>query len=452
VKALIGCLRDERRIEALLALIILASIVQVGVFVWQNNYLPPPFFYEPEDAYADWFNTAYWARSTGAYDVWTTLYPPLTFVFLRPLGFDECYPQFRAFDNVVALGAAYSARDCDWPGIVCIWGFFALNAVLTYKVLKKIDPRTALLRTCCVGIGWPMLDAVERGNLFLVAYTCFLLAVSPVLRSARLRALFAGLAINFKIYLIAAFAPIVLKRQWTRVEMILISTIALYLASFSIFGYGNPIEIVTNLTRWSDDVASQLLDLWPATSYRPLIAFVESDKFPLTLYLDSETRQWAALFVTALLKSCQLLILVSAVSVYWRPEAVPAWRLINLGLLLAIVTTETGGYTPGYVLLLLMMEPWRGWLRKSAIVIGYLLAIPQDIPLANVAPVVRDTYIGHSTTIVSYSITLAPLVRPGLIIIVAMLLSALTLHEVWQAVRRDGLGARPLRHSSPGAA
>lgn len=441
MKVLIGCLRDDRRIESIFALLIIAAIVSAIFFTWENGYLPPPFFYEPGDVYGDWFNTAFWARSEGAYDTWTTLYPPLTFVFLRLVGIDHCYPKFRDFD----MSAGYAARDCDWLGIVVIWAILALNIVLTYRTLKKIDPRTAPLRTCCAGIGWPMLDAVERGNLLLIAYTCFLLAVSPLISSSKARAAFAGLAINFKIYLISAFLPLVLKRQWSRVEMIIISTVLVYLLSFFLHGYGTPAEIVRNLSNWSNSVASQLLDLWPATSYQPLIAFLQSDNFPIVLFIDSFTLNLAVDGLKAVLMAAQALVVLSAVSVALRPEAVPSWRLINLGVLLAIITTETGGYTPAYFLLLIMMEPWKGMMRKALICLAYLLAIPYDIPLASVVPVVRDTYIGGTTTIISYSITLAPLIRPGLIILIAIILSLLTMTEVWQAVQRYGIGTKPLR-------
>lgn len=448
MRDLIGCLRDERRIESIFALLIIAAIVNAIYFTWQNGYLPPPFFYEPGDVYGDWFNTAFWARSEGAYDTWTTLYPPLTFVFLKLVGIGHCYPQFRAYD----ASAGYAARDCDWLGIAMIWVLLVVNVILTYRALKKIDPKTAALRTCCAGFGWPMLDAVERGNLFLIAYTCFILAVSTIMKSFQARAIFAAMAINFKVYLISAFLPLVLKRKWYRTEMIIIWTALVYLISYVIFGYGTLGELFRNLTNWSSDVAGQLLDLWPATSYRPLIAFLQSDNFPIVLFIDSFTLSLAVNGLKILLATAQALIVLSAVSVALRPEAVPSWRLINLGVLLAIVTTETGGYTPAYFLLLIMMEPWKGTMRKILICLAYILAIPYDIPLADVVPVVRDTYIGGTTTIISYSITLAPLIRPALIILVAIILSLLTMVEVWQAVQRHGIDSRPLRWRAPAGA
>ena len=192
-------LLDRRTaVETVLAAVILGGLVYCLGHLVVRGYLPQPFFYEPFDIYADWFNTAFWARDPGTYDVWKTLYPPLSFVILRLIGIDSCYPQGRAFDPSAGL----AARECDWVGLVAIYGFLIIDIALIYYVLRKVDRRTAIQRTICVGLGLPMLDGVERGNLVLISFLFMILAFAPVLKSARLRWLCAGLAINLKVYLI----------------------------------------------------------------------------------------------------------------------------------------------------------------------------------------------------------------------------------------------------------
>src|SRR5688572_9361091 len=144
----------------------MASVVHTVWFAWAFGYLPPPYFYEPSDIYADWFNTAYWARTDGMFDVWTTLYPPLSFVLLQIFGIDRCYPRSRAFEGSPGL----VIRDCDWLGIVSIWSFWAISVVLVFLALRKFDRGRAIPRTICVGFGWPLLNAIERGNLVLIAF------------------------------------------------------------------------------------------------------------------------------------------------------------------------------------------------------------------------------------------------------------------------------------------
>ncbi|RYZ92436.1 MAG: hypothetical protein EOP06_04255 [Proteobacteria bacterium] len=207
-------------VERFLAAVILVGIVYCAIHAAQYGYLPAPFFFVPSDTFADWFNTAFWARRSDAYETWATIYPPLSFVFIRYLGIDRCYPQFRPFDPSAGL----AARDCDWLGLVVMGAIFVLNVVLTWKTFRKIDVRTAPMRTICLALGMPMLNGLERGNLLLIAYTCVLLAAGPLLSSARLRWLFAGLAINFKVYLIASFVETLEDRDPSLAQIVLDST------------------------------------------------------------------------------------------------------------------------------------------------------------------------------------------------------------------------------------
>ena len=103
------------RVEWMFMLAILAGITYHMTFLLLEGYLPAPFFYETYDTWMDWFNTAFWAREPGAYDVWRTIYPPITFVFLKIFGIDSCYT------------GPVEARQCDWLGIAVMHGIFVMN-------------------------------------------------------------------------------------------------------------------------------------------------------------------------------------------------------------------------------------------------------------------------------------------------------------------------------------
>ena len=210
--------------EYILGCLVLVGVFYCIAFVSINKYLPPPFFYEPSDTYADWFNTAFWAHNSGAYDVWRSVYPPISFVFLRFLSNGRCYSDRRSFD----VSAGLDARSCDWGGIVEIWAIFLLNVALVWLTFRKTDRATAIPRTIALALGLPMLDAVERGNLVIVSFTFLMLCLGPLVRSARLRWLAAGLAVNFKIYLIAAIIPLLLKRRWRWVEGALLAVVIVF--------------------------------------------------------------------------------------------------------------------------------------------------------------------------------------------------------------------------------
>ena len=431
-------LRAYLGVEWIMALIIIASVIYTACFLYINSYLPQPFFFEPNDLYADWFNTAYWARDTGTYDVWTTLYPPLSFVFLRLVTLDSCYLEGRAFDPSVG----YSARECDWLGLGSIWGLWLLDIVLVYLTFRKVDRATAIPRTICIGLGWPILDGVERGNLVLVSFACVILGFGPLLRSARAKWLFAGLAVNFKVYLIAGVAAQLLRRRWRWVECAVLSTALVYLVTYTILGRGTPYEIYRNLKAWSEIEMSGPLDLWFSTSYTYLITLLKSDDPTMGLLLGSQSRELIILGVTLLVRSVQALILAAAAAVWLRPESVPLSRVINLGFMLALITTEAGGYSPNYFMFFVLMEPWRGPGRKVAIFLCYALAVNADIGFGQLPPIQRDTYFRNLSTVVTFQVTVMPFVRPLLILIVATCVASITIREVWVDIRLQGWSAR----------
>lgn len=421
-------------IEWFFALVTLCSVVYSLYFLWENNYLPQPFFYEPNDLFADWFNTAYWARDKGSYDVWTALYPPISFVFLRIFTLDSCYLRSRAYTASVG----YDARECDWLGMISIFVLFIIDFALVYYSFRKRDRKTALPRAICLGLGWPMLDGLERGNLVLVAFLLLMLALGPILRSHAKRCLCAGLAINFKVYLIAAFMPLLIRRRWRQVEWILLATVLVYLVSYSLLGRGTFSEVVRNLISWDALTMVQPLDLWFSTTYGALIKLLGGDVFPSDLLFGSHTVDVLLILLPSLLNAVRGLIVVACAMAWLRPEAVPHWRLANMGLMFALMTSEAGGYAPIYFIYFVFMEPWKHWEQKVAIFLCMCMAPSLDIPIDQVPPIVRDTYVRHSTTLITFKITLWPFIRPLVIETIASMLALVTIRQVWMHVRQHG--------------
>lgn len=439
-------LATGRWAEPAMAAAVLAGLAYVAFYLYQNSYLPPPFFYEPSDTYADWFNTAFWSRDPGTYDVWKTVYPPISFVFIRLLGISSCYPDRRSYD----FSAGLAARDCDWVGLGAIWVIYLINLILIWRTFRSRDSSTALTRTICLGLGLPMVDAVERGNLVLMSFLFLLLAQGPIFRSARLRWLAAGIAINFKVYLIAAFVPLVVKRRWRWVEGVLLSVVLVYLVSFAILGRGTPLEIYSNIRDFAQLPSGQVMDQWYTTTYQPILSLISEGQFPLSLLIGSRNVDLAALILPLLQHSNQALILGALVATALRPEPIPTYRVVNLGILLALITSEPGGYTMMYFTLLTLFEPWHGVARKWAISACYVLAIPMDIIIDKTVPMARDTYFGAHSTIITYYVTAGPFLRPLLIMTIATALSSLTLRTVWLDLRNQGWATRwRFRHDAP---
>jgi hypothetical protein len=151
----------------------------------------------------------------------------------------------------------------------------------------------------------------------------------------------------------------------------------------------------------------------------------------------------AVLFlIPAIQQTVQALILVAAAAIWLRPEAVSSYRAVNLAILLVLITTEPGGYTQVYFMMFIMMEPWKGFYRKWAIIACYVLAIPLDIPIDSAPEVVRDTYFGYGRTVISYKVMIGPFFRPMIIMSVAAAIALLTIVEVWKDVRLQGWSTR----------
>ncbi|GEO01703.1 hypothetical protein NSE01_35350 [Novosphingobium sediminis] len=426
-----------KRVEIAFALAVVALIARAAWNFHQYGYLPQPFFYEPSDTWMDWFNTAYWARDPGTYDVWGTIYPPLSFVVIRLLGIDSCYGRSAVTSDMLTI------RDCDWLGIVAIHVIFAINIVLIARTFRKIDRKTALPRTVALALGMPMLFALERGNILLLTFTCFLLAFGPLLHSARLRWVAAGLAINFKVYLLGAVFALLLKRRWRWVEGALIATVLVYTASYFLLGTGTPVQVIQNITRYSSGFeAGQVLDIWYSITYAPLVSLLKGSVFPVTTIVGSETAEIGLRLISVLVPAGQISILLAAIAVWLRPEAVSSSRAVFLGTAMALISSEAGGYTQILVILLVFMEPWRGVARPIAIVLCYVLCLPGDIIIGSVPPFVRDSYLAGRAVEINMGVGLGMFLRPGILIGIAIAMSCCTISEVWRDMRQDGLGER----------
>ena len=432
----------NRWLEPLFAIVIIGYIVQLALFFRTYHYLPQPFFYDPGDTWMDWFNTAYWAWNEGAYDSWATVYPPLTFIFLKLVSIPSCYPE--------AASGFEAVRTCDWLGIAAMHAIFLLNIVLIMISFWKIDRKTAVPRTIALAIGLPMLFGLERGNPFLICFTCVVLAFGPIFKSARWRWLAAGLAINFKVYLLAMLLPLAIRRKWRWLEGAVMMTVLVYLVTYLIMGSGTPREIWANLSGGAEYDLANPLDLWFATTYKPLLGLLNSSNFPIVLMIGSRFVDIGLFLVPLVIKIAQATLLIAVAAAWLRPEVVPTTRLLAIMVALAMITNETSGYSPTIVLFFVFMEKWDGLGRKFALVASYIYCIPGDIILDRVGQDIKFSFLSGREVIVEYMLNLGPFVRPLILISIAMALSCTIVHAVWVDIQRQGWKTRwRFRHDAP---
>ena len=412
------------------------------IFLAMNGYLPPPYFYEPSGTFMDFSAPATFAHNRGAYDTFATIYPPLSFVLLKLTSWGPCY----------SMDVNETARDCDTYGIGWLVIIYVVNAFLIWRSFRRLDPTTAIPRTFALCAGLSMTYAFERGNVLLFCFTCLILAYGPLVKSARLRWVFAGLAVNFKVYLIGTIFAQLLKRRWRWFEGAMLASLIVYLVTYALYGEGSPSVIARNLTAYAGAFQqASLLEFWYPSSLQPIRLLLQGDtQFPVITALGSETPAVAGAIVRAIILATTLTIVAAAAAAWWRPGAVPMHRLILLSIGIAVISSEAGGYTQMILIFFVFFERWRGVGRPVAIVTAYVLCIALDFPIEQVPPVVRDSYLGGREVIAHYSVGVGTLARPVLIHLMLLSLAMVTIRDAWADARADGWRSPlPWRNRAP---
>ena len=285
-----------------------------------------------------------------------------------------------------------------------------------------------------------MMWGLDRGNAVLIAYIFVVLAYGPLLKSSLLKMLFAGMAVNMKVYLIGTIFSQLAHNRWRFFEGSLISVVLVYLVSLLLFGEGTPDVIFRNITAYADDFQiNNPLDLWMASSLKPLNALLNSQTFPVSLYTGSQIADFSASVMPFVTLFSQAIIMIGALCALIRPDLIPRTRLIVFSIGIAVLSTEVSGYTQIMVLLFLFMERFEGTIRRYAIIVGYLVCIPADIAIDRLPPMVYESYLGGRPIFAIYLIQLGPFVRPFLTMSIPVSLAILSIWTVARGVYRDGL-------------
>lgn len=420
-------------LEYMLALAIAASFVYSFWFLFEYYRFPQPFFYDIGDTWMDWFNPAYWSHQSGAYDSYKTIYPPLTYVFLKYITWGPCY----------AGAQGGWGRDCDILGIIALHVTYIICVVVTAASLLKVDRKTALPRSLAVSIGLPMLWALDRGNVILITYIFVLLAFGPLLSSTRARWVCVACAVNMKVYLVGVIAAQLLHRRWRWAEGALVATALVYCISYAIFGSGSPSEIYRNIVDYSDGLTiNNPLDIWMASSLLPLKALAESQVFPMALFVGSRAANLVIFLVPLIMHTAQAIIAIAAIACFLRPEVVPRTRMIAIAIGLAILSTEVSAYTQILVIIFCFMEKSDHFLKKYAIFVCYLVCISADINIDRLPPIVKESFFFQRPVIVEYVVQLGPFLRPLLTLSIPVSLALLTIGGVWRDIQTDGWAGR----------
>jgi len=410
-------------------------ITALAFVVWrfnQDGYLGQPFYYRADKSLMDLYTPALWANDAGAYVRWHSLYPPLSFVYLKFTSVGRCY----------ALGDL-AGRGCDSLARATLVVVYLINIVLVWASYRVSDARTAIPRSIAMCLGLPMLYTLERGNLLIPCFSCFVLGYGDVIRSRILRWLALALSMNFKPYLGLVALPFILTRRWAWVVGTGILTVTVYVATMWIYGSGDPLELITNESRYAVTASKDhFADLYYATSYWPLIRLLQA--WPQGLVLASPTVSLAwSWTLTAILRMSQVAAIGCVIVGLFRPGATEVRRLGALVAAVSITafTTGSAGYAQIFLLFLVLFEPWRGPTRITILVASYLLCVPLDYVFLPVRHDHLYSFLGDRTVTTNFGLSIGQLLRPALLLAVQWGLISLNVADLLSPRAQSALEA-----------
>lgn len=203
--SLLSSLRQRRYAYLLIFLLInLGGFCYYLYYLTENGYLPSPFVYDKSDTLMDLFNSTYWAYDEGRYTDWGSVYPPLGFLILKVFRF--------IFNGTLDGDPSYMRAN----SIFFAWGFLLVYLlvpvlVLSTRLWQDFRRNEKILTYCCIVLSTPMLFALERGNLIVLAPILIAVALS---RIGFLRAVSIALLINIKPYFIVLMIYYVVRKNW----------------------------------------------------------------------------------------------------------------------------------------------------------------------------------------------------------------------------------------------
>lgn len=418
--------------EALLLAPVLAGAAHAVWHLFAHGYLPQPFIWDPQDTLMDWFNPAYWAHREGIYSVWHAVYPPLSFALLKFLTVPECY-----------ISSPFAGRDCDITAQFIVLALYVMAMGVSYRAIRLVQPRAALLRSLALALGLPGLFLLERGNLLILCQLCLAAAVVPGIANKWLRALAAAVMINLKPYMLFPVLSWAIRREWRLLELAGFATIAVYLASWAIVGSGSPLEILDNTANWVAVTGADVVgEMFYTTSFNSMFGVVDRG-FPILRSIGSRDYETYRTAIQMFLYAAQATAVAALLLAWLRPSTVPQARIALLLLLLTLTGRSPGGYAEILVVFLVFLETWSGFAAIVAIATAYLISIPYEWMISILPVIHTSSWLSGFAVTAQFGIGVGQFARPIGLLLILLVLGLDTIAKVTRALRLDRSQVQP---------
>ena len=208
----------------------LLFLVKVAYYVSFLHHLPPPFYYDPNNTFFDFFEVNRLSFTAHLFDDFQPNYLPFVFGLGQLLGPQHC-----------DLANPYHYRACALPSILWMVGFYVAAALLVGRFLRAThhiqNNISQLLKVEFIVLTSPiLLFALERGNYIIL--TLLFLIVYELAKPMWVRVLLAILLINLKIYMVILLLPMLLKSYYKKVAFILLAVVVSNNATSHLLDYG----------------------------------------------------------------------------------------------------------------------------------------------------------------------------------------------------------------------
>jgi hypothetical protein len=309
---------------------------------------------------------------------------------------------------------------------------YLLCVVVASIAFYKRDRSTAFFRSVGFGLGLPLLYALERGNLVMIAFIPFIMMFGGLIKSRVGIASAAAFIINMKSYLLFPVLMLAIKRDWRMLELCGFATIGLYLVTMFIMGAGTPFELAANLKIWFNAMSGVVWDqIYYSTTYKPFLQFDERG-YPIREFIAQQTVDIAKTFIQIELVFSRGVALLCIALSWFYPRAISSHRLAFFIIMQSFVVQNPGGYAIAFITFLVLLERWDNFATGLAIFATYILSIPSDYLLGVFYSYDRAAWLSNRVVDSAYGISLGALFRPGLLLILLWALaidSLITFHR-----------------------